>query len=136
MDTRWYRAVLLRPWGIEEVNENTKKSLLVVALSIALGVVGFVIGRMAAGNIGGFLGIPTGILSAVSGLGAINRSNRRVAESVGAIREGLDAGTERIESAQEGIRESVETLRGAAKPIGAPIDPDSRGRDSSRHSNL
>ena len=37
MDARWRRAVLLRPWGIEEVNEDTKKSLTIGAILFVIG---------------------------------------------------------------------------------------------------
>ena len=131
---------ILRPWGFEKVNEDTKKSLIIGAI---LFVVGATLGLLLSGNIRGLLAGAAGLLPAVSGLGAADRSNRKVVESVGAIREGLDSSTEQldssiehIESAQGGIRDSVETLRGAARPVGAPIDPDNSSSHSSRDSHI
>jgi len=136
MDSRWDRRIVLWPWSPEKVSDDIKKAITIGAI---LCVVGAVLGLLLSGSLRGLLAGATGFLPAISGLGAANRSNRRVAESVGTIREGLDDGTgdiersldaierslEYTESAQRGIRESVAALRAAAKPVGPPVNPNS-----------
>ncbi len=135
-----YCSFVLRARGAEKVSDDVKKAITVGAI---LFVVGAVLGVLLSGSIRGLLAGAAGFLPTVSGLGAAHRNNRRVAESVGTIREGLDTGTgrveqsierversiEHLESAQRGIRASVETLRDAAKPIGAPVNPDNSSPD-------
>ena len=146
MDSLRDSRFVLRARGPKKVNDDTKKAITVGAI---LCVIGAVLGLLLSGSIRGLLGAATGFLPTVSGLGAASRNNRRVAESIGTIREGLDDGTSRVErsierversiehleSAQRGIRASVETLRDAAKPVGAPVDLD-LDRDSSHHSSV
>ena len=124
MDPGEHRSLVLRPRGPEEVTSATKKSLLV---GLVLFVVGAVLGVLLSGDVRGLLAGATGLLPAVSGLGAAHRDDRELVESVGTVREGLDSSTERVErsiehleSAQRGLRESVDALRGAAQPIGPP----------------
>lgn len=102
---------------------------------VLIAIIGAALGFLLAGGFRGLLGGAAGILPAILSLGASNRDNNRVAESIGRGREEAQRSAELAErsedlirSATTDLRRATEELRKSAKPIGNPTrSSDRRG---------
>jgi hypothetical protein len=115
---------------------NVKK---IIILSVIVFIVGATIGIILTRNLSGILAGATGLLPAISLLGASNRSNNSVDRPDGSIRNGIDEITGAVGQSSEHItasktrhRTAADILREAAKPIKMDNDRD----DSSGNSHL